>query len=502
MNVPQWLRALPRADFLRSVGLYLTRDRLFLVRLRKDLLRLSFVEEQAREMPFVEDPSRLSSLTGWVVEDVRDVQLREEASSSFKNRLSEAIRSLAPHLRARDSVYVCLSLDQAVQYQVFLPQAVEDNLARVLDYEIERLLPFRREEICYDYVSLGKKGDKVGALLFAAPKKLIQELLETLAAFNIHPRGIETSATALANFVFCAGDFKGPAVVFGGENGSWEVVGLNVAANGWKDKAELLFAHSLPRADWASAPARELVYGISNDTAKLFGWGATEEFVASLGGGPVEVQDLVNLGKDKLKGVNNIDHPESVPAIGAALQGLREATFSVNLLPVSARRDEHKMLSRLNLLLAVLFALGLVAWGASYPLKDEIRLRQLQAENQKIGPEVEVLRRKEEELNRLTREISFLAGHRQRKGEFLQLLDELSRVVPNSAYVSSLRYREGSIELQGNAESASSLVPLLERSPLFKNVGFNAPSNRSRDNRETFSLKAEIERPEERGSQP
>jgi hypothetical protein len=46
MNVPQWLRALPRADFLRSVGLYLTRDRLFLVRLRKDLFRLSFVEEQ------------------------------------------------------------------------------------------------------------------------------------------------------------------------------------------------------------------------------------------------------------------------------------------------------------------------------------------------------------------------------------------------------------------------------------------------------------------------
>ena len=50
-------------------------------------------------------------------------------------------------------------------------------------------------------------------------------------------------------------------------------------------------------------------------------------------------------------------------------------------------------------------------------------------------------------------------------------------------------------QIQGNAESASALIPLLERSPLFENVGFNAPSNRGRDNRETFSLKAELEKP-------
>jgi len=47
--------------------------------------------------------------------------------------------------------------------------------------------------------------------------------------------------------------------------------------------------------------------------------------------------------------------------------------------------------------------------------------------------------------------------------------------------------------MQGSAENASGLIPLLERSPVFENVGFNAPSNRGRDNRETFSLKADFE---------
>jgi hypothetical protein len=71
-------------------------------------------------------------------------------------------------------------------------------------------------------------------------------------------------------------------------------------------------------------------------------------------------------------------------------------------------------------------------------------------------------------------------------------------VVPTNAYFSNFRYRSGVLEIQGNAENASALIPLLERSALFENVGFNAPSNRGRDNRETFSLKAELEKSREK----
>ena len=39
------------------------------------------------------------------------------------------------------------------------------------------------------------------------------------------------------------------------------------------------------------------------------------------------------------------------------------------------------------------------------------------------------------------------------------MLDELSKVVPNNAYFSNLRYRAGLLEIQGNAESASALIP-------------------------------------------
>ncbi len=87
-----------------------------------------------------------------------------------------------------------------------------------------------------------------------------------------------------------------------------------------------------------------------------------------------------------------------------------------------------------------------------------------------------------------------LAEQERRRGEALRLLEELSRIVPETVYLSILRIRDGNVELRGSADNASSLVPLLERSSLLKNVGFSAPTNRGRDNRETFSLKAEVER--------
>jgi general secretion pathway protein L len=134
-------------------------------------------------------------------------------------------------------------------------------------------------------------------------------------------------------------------------------------------------------------------------------------------------------------------------------------------------------------------------WGVTFPIRDELRLRQLQAENQKLAPAVEALRREEEQYERLRKEASFLASLNERRGEVLRVMEDLSRTVPNSAYLSNLRYRGGVLEIQGNAENASALIPVLERSPIFQNVGFNAPSNRGRDNRETFSLKADIEKP-------
>lgn len=493
------LQELSRADFLTSVGLYILTDRLLMVRLRKSFLTVSVLGQEDRVFSEGDHRQSISELTGWVTEDVREIALKAE-SDSRERALREAMVSLLPHIHpGRDRIYVCVPQDQAIVQQVLLPSAAQENLRHVLDYEIERQLPFKREDVYYDFLPAGKKGEKLCVYVFALPKKNLDAVVSLLESLGIKPNGVETTVTALANYLLFMGQLSASgAALVAGHPDYWEMVGVEAKANGWQPAAELLFSHRFSNADWAQGAGKELLMDCSRQVPKMFRCGD----LAALNGLAAEqlaqAEDIVTLGNPRLKGFGAGSEPEAIPAIGAALRGVREASLSANLLGhENGDGESGKNLTLLNRMLLSVMLLALVVWGASLPIKDELRLRQLQSENRKLAPAVQALRREEDQLERLRKEASFLDNLDQRRGEVLRVIDELSRAVPNGAYLSNLRYRAGLLEVQGSAENASALIPLLERSPVFQNVGFNAPSNRGRDNRETFSLKADIEKSKE-----
>jgi len=496
MIAPPWIQNLFRADFLRSVGLYVMRDRLVLVRMRKNFLRLSLVEQEDRALPLGESQQAISELTGWIAEDVREIALKAE-SESRERAFKQAVLSLLPHFKAgRDSLFVCVPQEQAIVQQLFLPLAAEANLSQVLEYEIERQLPFRREDIFYDFVPMGRRGNKIGVYLLAIPKKSLAGVLGVLESFGIRPRGVETTVTAMANvLLFCKGDFSGPAAVIGGHDHDWELIGIQNQPNGWRPTPQLLFSHWVPQSSWAQGPVKELLRGCLERSPELYGWGDVEELFRSADLETPPYVDLVTLGSERLMGGRGITESYFLPALGAALRGVREAPLVGGLLREQGTADPGwKTFSRLNVILLALVLLTAIGWGASFVVKDELRLSQLERENQKLEPTVAALRREESELARLRKELTVLTDLDRRKGEILRVLDELTKLVPTNAYLSNFRFRDQVLEIQGNAENASALIPVLERSPLFENVGFTAPSNRGRDNRETFSLKANLEK--------
>ncbi len=496
MNSPGWIRNLSRADFLKSVGLYITHDRLVFVRLRKNFLNLALLEHEVRELPHGENRQAISELTGWIAEDVREIALKAEHDSR-ERALRQAILSLLPHFNvARDSIYICVPQDQAVVQPLFFPLAAESNLRQVLEYEIERYLPFRREDMFYDFLPMGQWGERIALCLFAVPRKNLNGVLEVLGSLGIVPNGVETTVTALANYLlFCDREIAGSAAIVGGHDESWEMVGIQNRPDGWASTPELVFSHRLPASDWAEGVGRELLHECLRRASKIYGWGPAGEFFSSITNDPPLYDDLLAMGRQKLGLGATVSDPNLLPALGAALRGVRESSLGVNILQATGgEREGGKWLSLLNTVLVGLLAIALLGWGVSYPIKDELRLRQLQRENQKVEPAVQALREVETQLQTVRREERFLGDIEERKGEVLRVLDELTKVIPTSAYLSNFRYRNGVLEVQGNAENASALIPLLERSPMFENVGFNAPSNRGRDNRETFSLKADLEK--------
>lgn len=498
------LREVSRADFVNSVGLYLMSDRLVMVRLRKNFLAISVREQEERELREADQRQAISELTGWVTEDVREIALKAE-NDSHERALRQAIISLLPHFNAaRDAIYLCLPQEHAVVQQVFLPIAAQENLSQVLDYEIERQLPFKRDDIYYDYLPVGKKGEKLSVYVFAIPKKPLDSLLHLLDSFGIKPRGVETTSTALANYLlFSETGQAGSAALVAAHGRNWEVIGVQANGNGWKTNAELLFAHQFQAADWAQGSGKELLQECLGQVPKLYRCGEVSSLNGLVPDKLAAAAEMTVLANPRLKGFKENSAGEILPAIGAALRGVREASLTVNFLRHEGTdSDGRRRLSLLNTILLGLLVLALIGWGASFPIKDELRLRQLQSENKKLEPAIEALRREDTQLQRLRKEASFLTDLEKRRGEVLRVLDELSKTVPNNVYLSNLRFRAGVLEVQGNAENASALIPLLERSPLFENVGFNAPSNRGRDNRETFSLKADLEKPKDTVKEP
>jgi Tfp pilus assembly protein PilN len=492
------LRDLSRADFLRSVGLYFLDDRIVMVRLRKTFLDVGMVEVEERALT-TGSRQAISELTGWVAEDVKEIALKAE-SEARERALRQALVSLLPHFNAlQDAIYLCVPPEQVIVQQVYLPLAAADNIQQALEYEIERQLPFKRDEIYYDFLSVGKKGERLCVYVFAIPRKYLDGILTMLESFGIKPVGVETTATALANYLmFCQGEIQGSTAVVAGHGHDWEMIGVQNAASGWKQSPALLFAHRLPASKWALGPGKELLRQCLSQATNVYRCGDLSALNGSADSQLGKAEDLVALASHKLKGEKSVADAAALPAIGAALRGVREASLVANLLRHESEEGiGRKYVSLLNaILLCLLVVLGL-AWAVSFPIKDELRLRQFQKENQKLEPAVEALRREDTQLQQLQKDVGYLTELDRRRGEVLLVLDELSKSLPSSAYISTLRYRAGVLETQGSAENASSLIPLLERSPLFENVGFNAPSNRGRDNRETFSLKADIERPKD-----
>ena len=497
MKALRLLQDLSRADFLRSVGLYVLSDRVVMVRLRKKFLNVSMLEIEKRELP-EGDRQAISALTGWVAEDVKEIALKAE-NDARERALRQAILSLLPHFNpARDAVYLCVPQEQTIVQQVFLPLAAQGNLSQVLEYEIERQLPFKRDEIYYDFLPGAQKGDKLCVYVFAMPKKSLAGLLDLLESFGIKPSGVETTVTALANYLQFAeaeNGHDGEVAVVAEHRSHWEMFALNAKANGWQPTPQLLFAHRFPLHAWAQGSAKDTLNDALRQIKKFYRCGDLNALKEVGAERLAEASDLVALGAARLKSSPQIADAETLPAIGAALRGIREAPLAANFLAASGmERQGRKALSGLNTALFALLVLGVIGWGVSFPVKDELRLRQLQTENQKIEPSVEALRREENQLQQLRKEAAFLTDFERRRGEALRVLDELSKIVPSNAYFSNLRYRAGVLEVQGSAENASTLIPLLERSPLFENVAFNAPSTRGGDNRETFSLKADLEK--------
>ena len=146
-----------------------------------------------------------------------------------------------------------------------------------------------------------------------------------------------------------------------------------------------------------------------------------------------------------------------------------------NLLPPGAARPRTGFGRRLAAKLAVL-ALVLLAAALYLPLKHdrevlavlEARLAQVRAE----AIQADGLKTQVEKILERSR---FVVERKRDEHGITELLDEVTRVLPDHTWVLKFGLRDGRLTLSGYSAKPSSLIGLLERSEMLSEVRFSSP---------------------------
>jgi Tfp pilus assembly protein PilN len=456
---------LRRADFVDGLGIYIGSHEVALAHLTKRLFRVAVRRTATVPLPGPEQPAeRRQALTNAVVSFTRE-----------------------GGVDARRTV-LCVSRSEAAFNRVFLPAAARENLAQVLEYEIENLIPLSREEIYYDYSARDHGEERLEVLLMCIPREVVRGYLEALEDALVRPRGIVLASTAIADFVtYCRGE-SGPLGVLVSAPGAMEVALLS---GGQLVSSQLLPAKRLEdAAALERSVARQLAdQALAAETVPLYRWELANGAAPGItmpGEG-----DLLAMARGRLEAPDEFfasTEPAMLPAVGAALDAVREGTVPLNLLPMEGRRGADEGLSLTTVVLVALTALLLLVWGGSALVKDALLRRQLQAQLESIGPQVREVKALQADVERLQRELDTLSEGQEPR--VTPLLKDLTELVPNDAYLTGLNLRGDKLSIDGQARSASDLITALEKSKHFKNVTFSSPTTKQGD-KERFSIVAE-----------
>jgi len=146
------------------------------------------------------------------------------------------------------------------------------------------------------------------------------------------------------------------------------------------------------------------------------------------------------------------------------------------------------------LILALGVLLG-IYWGTPIELEKK-KLQNI--ENQVASKKVEIKKidSLKKEIETVYAEINLIHDFKQSKPLGLNILKELTLLLPKNSWLTRLRISESQINLEGYSPSATSLIPRLEGSKLFQKVEFSAPTFRDpRQNMDRFQIKMEIKGP-------
>jgi len=145
-------------------------------------------------------------------------------------------------------------------------------------------------------------------------------------------------------------------------------------------------------------------------------------------------------------------------------------------------------------LLLVLVIVSLATVAVLLPLRGQKQFRE------QLATRLDVARASAAEaikirdlLDEHRKKVKILRAAKRDRLSMVELLEEVTRILPDSTYLFRFEVRDQNISLQGSSKSASELIGLLEQSPALADVRFASPVTREGNvGRERFHISAKL----------
>ena len=438
---------------------------------------------------------------------LREYSFEEDKYPQPEDLLSSLSLAVSEFNTSNKDITLSIPKTWTIIRTVEFPSTVKENLPDVISYELDRLTPFTAEEAFFDFRVLseagraGDKGDRISLLLTAARADQIRPYIDilnengfavsritvNLSAIGALCRYMDRKSNALFVEIGNKG-YEGGLFINGlpAHNFSGALTGLDE-----KTKAEMISGdiESLLKIAKSKDMAPQIITLLRDKSPAL------RELLKARLGMPFSI-----MGEAGCAGETNTrlklpaSHKEMpYAAVGGVIQSLWTEANGLNLLK-KGRHEKQKTPLALTILLLLAIA-GIWIFYLIAPLKvEEKKLEEIASQ---IGAKKEESRKVEDlkkEAESLRAEIAVINNFKNDRIMTLNILKELTLILPKTAWVSRTRITTTEVNIEGYAGRATELLPKLEASKYFRKVEFASSTMRdARMNADRFNIKMEIE---------
>ena len=434
-----------------------------------------------------------SRLRGFVLMEQKKIPLmpgEEQQPMDKYGHIAALINSfIVNHNITSPAVYLAISDKRVILREVKFPLSVKKNFRDTISFELEKYVPFSKKQIYYDcqIVDENKQKNQLVILLIVIKKEDLDPWLQMIKLVDSGVSGLEVTSTALANGL--AGQefpstFTAFAFIHHQENRQSVYLIHNrklLAARDISDPAagaEELLAPEIKTARINNLLPDGTLPVIVNQEDDLFKQVPEKK-------GKLTVQQL--------KLTESLSSTDYLAAFGLAIQGQQKMPGQINFVPELLRKKPDRTTSHIMYGLIGLNLLLLLVWLGAGMVRHKVTAANYNKEISRLKKIVHDLPQLEKNVQGAEEKINILNSFQHNRPLTVDIVKELTRIIPASAWLDNFNLKDMTVEIEGKADSASDLIPLLESSPFFRDATFLSTISRTREGKEKFKIQLRLE---------